>query len=80
MTRPIVSILDVVTQELVTREMNDAEYAQYLIDVETSDAKKAEEAAAQAEIDALAAAKAEAKRQALTALGLSQEIINLLAD
>lgn len=32
MTRPIVSILDVVTQELTIREMNDEEYAQYLID------------------------------------------------
>jgi hypothetical protein len=34
MTRPMVSILDVVTQELTIREMNDEEYAQYLIDAE----------------------------------------------
>ena len=34
MTRPMVSILDVVTQELTIREMNDEEYAQYLIDSE----------------------------------------------
>jgi hypothetical protein len=33
MTRPIISILDVVTQELTVREMNDAEYAQHLIDI-----------------------------------------------
>ena len=36
MTRPMVSIFDVTTQELVVREMNDAEFAQHLIDVEES--------------------------------------------
>ena len=34
MTRPMVSIFDVSTQELTVREMNDTEYAQHLIDVE----------------------------------------------
>ena len=34
MTRPMVSILDVVTQELTFREMNDEEYTQYLKDSE----------------------------------------------
>ena len=37
MTRPMVSILDVVTQELTIREMNDEEYAQYLIDTEVTE-------------------------------------------
>lgn len=32
MTRPTVSIFNMATQELVVREMNDEEYAQYLID------------------------------------------------
>jgi hypothetical protein len=36
MTRPMVSILDVVTQELTIREMNDEEYAQYLLDQEAT--------------------------------------------
>lgn len=33
MSRPMVSTLNVITQEQITREMNDEEYAQYLIDV-----------------------------------------------
>jgi hypothetical protein len=32
MTRPIVHELNVKTQELIVREMNDDEYAQHLID------------------------------------------------
>ena len=32
MTRPLVAVLDCTTNETVVREMNDAEYAQYLID------------------------------------------------
>jgi hypothetical protein len=34
MTRPLVAILDVTTKETVVREMNDAEYAQHLLDIE----------------------------------------------
>lgn len=33
MTRPLVGIFNVETQEQIVREMNDEEYAQYLIDV-----------------------------------------------
>lgn len=33
MTRPLTTIFNVETQEQITREMNDEEYAQYLIDV-----------------------------------------------
>jgi hypothetical protein len=76
----MVSILDVETQIQVNREMNDAEYEQYLIDSAKAETDLAAEAAAKAEADAAAAAKTEAKRQALAALGLSQEIINLLAE
>lgn len=60
----------------VIREMNDAEYEQHLLDVaeaEEQEAKRVEEQAA-------AEAKKAAKEEALAALGLSQEIINLLAD
>jgi hypothetical protein len=39
----MVSILDVETQELTVREMNDAEYAQHLIDVAAWEAKQAAE-------------------------------------
>jgi hypothetical protein len=76
MSRPNVYIFDCETQEGITREMNDEEYAQHLIDVANGE----EIVAAQAQAHAAAEAKAEAKRQALAALGLSQEIINLLAE
>ena len=69
MTRPTVQELNAETQELTVREMNDTEYAQHLIDV--ADA---------AERAAVVAAKAEAKREALATLGLSQEVVNLLAE
>jgi hypothetical protein len=73
MTRPLVQIINIQTQEEVIREMNDAEYEQHLIDVAAAEAAKAE-------ADSQAAAKTEAKRQALAALGLSQEVVNLLAE
>ena len=76
MTRPMIHIFDMATQEEVLREMNDAEYAQHLVDV----AAYEEELAKQAEVDAVAEAKKAAKAEALAALGLSQEIINLLAE
>jgi hypothetical protein len=41
MTRPMVSILNAETQELITREMNDAEYAQHEIDKAAWEAKQA---------------------------------------
>jgi hypothetical protein len=76
MTRPFVSIINVQTQEEIVREMNDAEYAQHLIDVANAE----ERAVKQAEEDAKVVAKKAAKAQALAALGLSQEIVNLLAE
>ena len=33
MTRPLIGIFDVATKDQIVREMNDEEYAQYLIDV-----------------------------------------------
>jgi len=76
MTRPLIGILDAETQIQVNREMNDAEYEQYLIDAEAAQAL----ATAQAEANAVLEAKKAAKAQALAALGLSQEIVNLLAE
>jgi len=36
MTRPLITIFNVQTQEQITREMNDEEYAQYLKDAAKS--------------------------------------------
>jgi hypothetical protein len=76
MTKPIIHEFNVETQELIEREMNDTEYAQHLIDIANAE----ERAAKQAEETAALEAKAAAKAQALAALGLSQEIVNLLAE
>ncbi len=64
----------------IIREMNDAEYAQALIDKEQLETERAAYEAKQVEEDAKVEAKKAAKAQALAALGLSQEVINLLAD
>jgi hypothetical protein len=50
-TRPLVRIHDLATDEVIDREMNDAEFAQY-------DADKAAQAAKQAEAEAKETAKA----------------------
>lgn len=76
MTRPIIGFFDVISQEETFREMNDAEFAQYEINQSAWES----EMTAQAELDLAAAAKKAAKAEALSALGLSQEIINLLAE
>lgn len=76
MTRPYVSIVDVQTQEEIIRKMNDAEYEQHLIDTAASK----EQAAVQAQKDAEEETKKSAKIEALAALGLSADIINLLAN
>jgi hypothetical protein len=76
MTRPMHYEFNVETQEETIREMNDAEFAQYQIDKAESDKQEQ----LRLEEEAKLAAKAAAKAQALAALGLSQEIINLLAD
>jgi hypothetical protein len=80
MTRPIISILDTETQELIVREMNDAEYAQHLIDVANWEIEEAIRVTTQLEANAAAEAKKAAKAEALAALGLSQEVVNLLAE
>lgn len=76
MTRPMISLFDANTGEAVIREMNDSEFAQYEIDKVDAEATEAMLAEAKALEDAKKAAKAEA----LAALGLSQEVVNLLAE
>lgn len=61
-TRPMVRIHDMETNEIIDREMNDAEFAAYETD-------KAAQAAAQAE----AQAKATARAAILDRLGLTAE-------
>ena len=71
--KPMIVIKDVSTDEIIQREMNEEEYAQLLANKAAYEAQvAAEETAAQA--------KASAKKAALVALGLSQEIVNLLAE
>ncbi len=60
--RPIVRIHDLVTDEVIDREMNDAEFTQYEADQ-----------AAQAEAQAEAEAKAAEKSALLARLGLTED-------
>ena len=61
-TRPVIRIHNSQTDEVIDREMNDDEFAQYQID-------QAEQAAKQAEADA----KAEARQEILDRLGLTAD-------
>jgi hypothetical protein len=61
-TRPTVRIHDLVTDEVIDREMNDAEFTQYEADQ-----------AAQAEAKAEAEAKATARQAILDRLGLTAD-------
>jgi hypothetical protein len=66
-TRPIVRIHNIETDEVIDREMNDAEFAQY----------EADQNAAAAEL-ATQAAKAAEKSALLTRLGITEEEAKLL--
>ena len=70
MTKPIISILNAQTGEEITREMTDAEFAQYEID-------QAAQAIKQAEAEAKAQAKAAAEGK-LAALGLTTNDLRAL--
>ncbi len=53
MTKPIIRIHNIETNEVIDREMNDTEFAQYQVDITEAEAKKAEaEAKAQAKVAA----------------------------
>jgi hypothetical protein len=67
MSRPMVRIHDLSTDEVIDREMNDAEFAQY-------EANQAAQATAQAEAEA----KATAKAALLAQLGITEEQAKLL--
>jgi hypothetical protein len=67
MTRPTIKIHDCSTDEVIVRELNDEEYAQYQIDVATAEAKAAAKAEAEAEKAAL-----------LTKLGITADEAKLL--
>ena len=66
-TRPMVRIHDLSTDEIIDREMNDAEFAQY----ESNQAN-------QAITDAAAAQKASARAAVLAQLGITEEQAKLL--
>lgn len=67
MTRPIVRIHDLSTDEVIDREMNDAEFAQWQADQAAQAAQAAAEAAKAAEKEAL-----------LTKLGITADEAKLL--
>ena len=67
MTKPMVRIHNVETGEIVDREMNDAEYAQYEAEQADREAKEAEQAA-----------KDEAKAALLERLGITADEAALL--
>ena len=72
-TRPIIVIYDVSSGETIEREMNLDEYAQHLIDVDNNKRIEEQQAAA-------AKAKSDAKTALLEKLGLTQDIIDILAN
>ena len=67
MSKPIIKIHNVETDEIIERQMNDAEFAQY-------EADQAVETARQAEL----AAKAEARQALLDKLGITEDEAKLL--
>lgn len=67
MTRPIVRIHNTETNEVIDREMNDDEFAQYEADIAAYEAEKAQ-----------AEAKATAKTALLDRLGITAEEAQLL--
>jgi len=67
MSRPIIRIHDLATDEIIDREMTDAEYEQYLIFQAEDQAKQAE-----------AEAKATARQALLDKLGITADEAKLL--
>ena len=74
MSRPMVTIIDGTTQEQIEREMNDEEYAQYLIDKQNYEIEQTEIAAKKAEEDAAKAAV----HEKLSELGITPELIEVI--
>lgn len=75
MTRPLIVEFNLETQKEITREMNDEEYAQHLLDLEEDKKREAEHLAKEQEA-AAAKAAVEAK---LAALGLDLDTVKAIA-
>lgn len=71
MSKPMVKIHNIETDEVIVREMTDEEYNAHLADVAVEEARKAE-------VEAEAKAKAEAKTALLDKLGITEEEARLL--
>ena len=67
MSRPVIRIHNTETNEIIDREMNEAEFAQYQVDVAEAEVRKAE-----------AQAKAQAKAELLERLGITADEAKLL--
>jgi hypothetical protein len=67
MAKPMIRIHNIETDEVIDREMTNAEFAQY-------EAEQAEQAAKQAEAEA----KATARKALLTRLGITEEEARIL--
>lgn len=67
MTKPMIRIHNTETNEIIDREMNDAEYTQHLKNVAESEARKAE-----------AEAKAAQRQALLSRLGITEEEARIL--
>jgi hypothetical protein len=67
MTRPLVRIHNVTTDEIIDREMNDVEFAEFQVEELKKQAQQAE-----------AAAKESARQALLSKLGITQEEAQLL--
>ncbi len=67
MTKPIITVHNVETNEVINREMTNAEFAQYQIDQTEAQAKATE-----------AQARAQAKAALLAQLGITEEQAKLL--
>jgi hypothetical protein len=67
MSRPLIRIHNTETDEIIDREMNDVEFAQYEKDIAEAEVKKAE-------LDA----KAQAKAELLDRLGITEDEAKLL--
>jgi len=71
MSRPMIRIHNTQTDEVIDREMNDTEFAQYQAICEA-------EAIKQAEAEAKATAKAAQRQALLTRLGITEEEARIL--
>jgi len=67
MSRPIIKVHNTETNEIIDREMNDIEFAQYQADEEAKAQRQAE-----------AEAKAQAKAELLERLGITEDEAKLL--